>query len=134
MQIALRSSRPKIIVFLLTVILLVIVLGTLMYIVEGLSANTPGFENIPNSIYWSIVTLTTVGYENVFPVTIFGKIIATIIMVMGYAIIAVPTGIVTAGIIRKQKNVTTQSCIECSKEGHEEDAVYCKFCGGKLNY
>ena len=133
MQIALRSSRPKIIVFLLFVVLLVIVLGTLMYIIEGLNANTKGFEDIPNSIYWSVITLTTVGYGNVIPVTVIGKIIASLIMLLGYGIIAVPTGIVTAGIIKHQKSINTQSCAECSKEGHEQDAVYCKFCGAKLD-
>ena len=133
MQIALRSSRPKIVVFLLFVVLLVIVLGTLMYIVEGINADSKGFEDIPNSIYWCLITLTTVGYGNVVPVTIFGKIIASIIMLLGYGIIAVPTGIVTAGLINHKKSVsTTYSCGECSKEGHDSDSVYCKFCGSKF--
>ena len=133
MQIALRSSRPKIVVFLLSVILLVTLLGTIMYIVEGLSANNPGFKDIPNSIYWSIVTLTTVGYGTVVPVTILGKIIASIIMVIGYGIIAVPTGIVTAGLIKAKKDINTQSCINCSKEGHDNDAEFCKYCGSKIH-
>ena len=133
MQIALRSSRPKIIVFLLTIIVLLVVLGTLMYIVEGLGAGTNGFEDIPNSMYWALVTLTTVGFGNVFPVTIIGKFIASIIMMLGYAIIAVPTGIVTAGIIRNQKPVNTKACMECSQEGHENDASHCKYCGAKLD-
>jgi voltage-gated potassium channel len=130
MQIALKSSRPKIIVFLLSVILIVIILGTLMYIVEG---QKNGFENIPKSIYWSVVTLTTVGYGDVVPVTTFGKFLASIIMILGYGIIAVPTGIVSAAIAKSASKVTTQSCRVCSKEGHEIDAKCCKFCGSILN-
>ena len=129
MQIALRSSRPKIIVFLLSVILIVVILGTLMYIVEG---QKNGFENIPKSIYWAIVTLTTVGYGDVIPITFVGKIIASIVMIMGYGIIAVPTGIVTSSFVKNSK-VSTQSCRACAKEGHEPDAIFCKFCGLKLN-
>ena len=93
MQIALRSSRPKIIVFILYIYLVVVVLGTLMYIVEG---QKNGFESIADSIYWSVVTLTTVGYGDVVPVTSLGKTISVLIMLLGYAIIAVPTGIVSA--------------------------------------
>ena len=102
MQIALRSSRPKIIVFLLSVVLLVVLLGTLMYVVEG---QQNGFDNIPKSIYWSVVTLTTVGYGDVVPVTALGKLIASIIMIMGYGIIAVPTGIVSADMARHSSKV-----------------------------
>tara|TARA_A200000113_G_scaffold135365_1_gene121759 strand:- start:492 stop:1289 length:798 start_codon:yes stop_codon:yes gene_type:complete len=130
MQIALKSSRPKIIVFLLSVILIVIILGTLMYIVEG---QKNGFENIPKSIYWSVVTLTTVGYGDVVPITIFGKFLASIIMILGYGIIAVPTGIVSAAIAKSAGKITTQSCRVCSKEGHDLDAKHCKFCGSILN-
>ena len=130
MQIALKSSRPKIIVFLLSVILIVIILGTLMYIVEG---QKNGFENIPKSIYWSVVTLTTVGYGDVVPVTTFGKFLASIIMILGYGIIAVPTGIVSAAIVKSAGKVTTQSCRVCSKEGHDLDAKHCKFCGSILD-
>lgn len=133
MQIALRNAVPKIIVFLLSVLLLIIVLGTIMYIFEGLVGGNPGFQDIPNSIYWSIVTLTTVGYGNVIPVTVIGKIIAAAIMLLGYGIIAVPTGIVTAGILKTKKNISTQACINCSKEGHDEDALHCKFCGAKIH-
>ena len=130
MQIALKSSRPKIIVFLLSVTLIVIILGTLMYIVEG---QKNGFENIPKSIYWAVVTLTTVGYGDVVPVTAIGKFLASIIMILGYGIIAVPTGIVTAAMAKSTSKVSTQSCRFCSKEGHEVDAICCKFCGSKLN-
>ena len=130
MQIALKSSRPKIIVFLLSVILIVIVLGTLMYIVEG---QKNGFEDIPKSIYWAVVTLTTVGYGDVVPVTALGKFLASIIMILGYGIIAVPTGIITAAIAKSSAKVSTQACKSCSKEGHDPDAIFCKFCGLKLN-
>ena len=132
MQIALRSSRPKIIVFLLSVILLVIILGTLMYVIES-GARTNGFENIPNSIYWAIITLTTVGYGNIVPMTIFGKIVASFIMILGYGIIAVPTGIVTAEFSRKRREkVNTQVCPDCTAEGHEMEAKFCNKCGAKL--
>ncbi len=131
MQIALRSSQPKIIVFLLSVSLIVVVLGTLMYIIEG-QAN--GFDTIPTSIYWAIVTLTTVGYGDVVPVTDLGKFLASIIMILGYGIIAVPTGVVSASMVSaSQKSVSTQVCRVCAKEGHEPDAVHCKFCGAILN-
>lgn len=132
MQIALRSSRPKIIVFLLSVILIVIILGTLMYIVEG---QKNGFENIFKSIYWAVVTLTTVGYGDVVPVTVLGQFIASIVMIMGYGIIAVPTGIVTSSLInnKSKSKVSTQNCRSCSKEGHDADALHCKYCGVILN-
>ena len=133
MQIALRSSRPKIIVFLLSIMLLVIILGTLMYIVES-SSSTNGFENIPDSIYWAIITLTTVGYGDIVPMTIFGKIVASFIMILGYGIIAVPTGIVTAEFSRKRKEkVNTQVCPDCTAEGHEMEAKFCNKCGAELN-
>ena len=133
MQIALRSSRPKIIVFLLSVMLLVIILGTLMYIIES-SASTNGFENIPDSIYWAIITLTTVGYGDIVPMTVFGKIVASFIMILGYGIIAVPTGIVTAEFSRKRKEkVNTQVCPDCTAEGHEMESIFCNKCGAVLN-
>lgn len=101
MQIALRSSRPKIIVFILSVSLVVIILGTLMYIVEG---QQNGFDNIPKSIYWAVVTLTTVGYGDVVPITTLGKTVAVFIMLLGYAIIAVPTGIVSSEMSKNRNN------------------------------
>ena len=112
MIIALRKSIPKIVVFLLTVLLFVIVIGTIMYIVEGpLGNNTEGFESIPNSIYWAIVTLTTVGYGSAVPVTAFGKLFASLIMLLGYGIIAVPTGIVASSVskVEAQKKILDQS-------------------------
>jgi voltage-gated potassium channel len=99
MQIALRSSRPKIIVFILSISLMVIILGTLMYIIEG---QQNGFDNIPKAIYWAVVTLTTVGYGDVVPLTALGKTVAVFIMMLGYAIIAVPTGIVASELTKKK--------------------------------
>ena len=101
MQIALRSSRPKIIVFILYISLIVIILGTIMYVIEG---QENGFENIPKSIYWAVVTLTTVGYGDVVPITTIGKTISVFIMLLGYAIIAVPTGIVSAELAKNRKD------------------------------
>ena len=127
---ALRDSRAKIIVFLLVVLTLCVVLGSVMYLVEG---GGSGFTSIPRSMYWSIVTLTTVGYGDISPGTPLGQTIASFIMVLGYAIIAVPTGIVTNEIVNKKKTVTSQSCPACSREGHGPDADYCKYCGAELH-
>nr|WP_320049915.1 ion transporter [uncultured Desulfuromonas sp.] len=127
---ALRSSTRKIAVFLFAVATLVIICGSLMYVVEG-EAN--GFTSIPRSIYWAIVTLTTVGYGDISPQTDLGQILASLIMVMGYGIIAVPTGIVTVGLSRADKMVSTEACPSCSLEGHDPDAQYCKYCGEPLN-
>jgi voltage-gated potassium channel len=127
---ALRASRRKISVFLLAVLTIVVIIGSIMYLVEG-EAN--GFTDIPNSIYWAIVTLTTVGYGDLSPQTPLGKALASIVMVMGYGIIAVPTGIVTVEISQAAKRtVTTQACPSCGAEGHDGDAVYCKYCGGRI--
>ncbi|WP_066630035.1 ion transporter [Labilibacter marinus] len=128
---ALIASRNKIGVFLFTVIIMVVILGTLMYIIE--SDDGSGFTSIPISIYWAVVTLTTVGYGDIAPVTALGQTLAGIVMIMGYAIIAVPTGIVTAELTRKQDDeTTTQVCPACLAEGHDKDATHCKFCGEKL--
>jgi voltage-gated potassium channel len=101
MQIALRSSRPKIIVFILYISLIVVILGTIMYIIEG---QQNGFDNIPKSIYWAVVTLTTVGYGDVVPITTLGKTVSVFIMMLGYAIIAVPTGIVSSEFNKNRKD------------------------------
>ena len=128
---ALKASRHKIIVFLVTVLTVVILAGTLMFLIEG---KENGFVNIPTSIYWAIVTLTTVGYGDISPVTPLGQAVASIIMILGYGIIAIPTGIVTAEMaFQKRKEVTTEVCPHCLSEGHDKDAVYCKYCSGKLN-
>lgn len=127
---ALRASRRKITVFIFTVLTLVIVLGSLMYIIEG---EKNGFTSIPRSIYWAIVTLTTVGYGDISPKTGAGQALAAVIMILGYSIIAVPTGIVSVEIAKvKEQQVTTQVCPQCSAEGHDSDAVFCKYCGAKL--
>lgn len=126
---ALKASRHKITVFLLAVISIVIITGTLMYLVEG---PENGFTSIPISIYWSIVTLTTVGYGDIAPQTVLGQTLASLIMIMGYGIIAVPTGIVTSELSRAHSPVSTQVCPNCLREGHAPDAVYCKYCSAKL--
>lgn len=128
---ALRASRRKILVFLGTVLTLVLVLGSLMYLIEG---EKNGFSSIPTAIYWAIVTMTTVGYGDIAPQTIVGKALASAIMIIGYGIIAVPTGIVTVEMANLySQGVSTQVCPECASEGHAADAVYCKYCGSRLN-
>jgi len=127
---ALKASRRKIIVFLFTVATLVVIFGSLMYVIEG---EDNGFTSIPRSVYWSIVTLTTVGYGDISPKTGLGQAIASVIMILGYGIIAVPTGIVTTEMTRASADkISTQVCPACSAEGHDIDAVYCKYCGHKI--
>ena len=127
---ALRASARKIIVFLGAVLTITIIVGSLMYLIEG-EAN--GFTSIPVAIYWAIVTMTTVGYGDLAPHTPLGKILASAIMIMGYGIIAVPTGIVSVELAGVAKGrITTQACPECGAGGHDADAVHCKYCGGKL--
>ena len=130
---ALKASRAKIIVFLTFVSLLVIIIGAIMYLIEG--GSNEGFSSIPRGIYWSIVTLTTVGYGDITPETNLGQFVSSLVMILGYAIIAVPTGIVSAEFIKeyKKEKITTQSCRYCGREGHDSDAVYCKYCGELLN-
>jgi len=126
---SLRASQRKITIFLYTVIILVVIIGSAMYIIEGAES---GFTSIPMAIYWAIVTLTTVGYGDISPATPFGRFLASIVMIIGYGIIAVPTGIVTAEMTRIKAQVTTQACRECAAEGHDPDALFCKYCGAKL--
>jgi len=128
---ALKSSRHKIAVFFSVILIFVIIFGSAMYMIEG---NESGFTSIPRSIYWAIVTLTTVGYGDIAPVTPFGQALASFIMILGYAIIAVPTGIITVEMARqhKQINTNTQICHNCHKKGHEDDAKFCKYCGASL--
>jgi voltage-gated potassium channel len=130
---AIKASRPRITVFLTFVILLTILIGSLMYLVEG--GADSGFTSIPRAIYWAIVTMTTVGYGDIYPVTPLGQFFSAAVMILGYAIIAIPTGIVTAEIIKESKSsaITTQACRFCGSEGHDNDAVFCKFCSEKLN-
>jgi len=125
---ALKDSKAKIIVFLMTVFTVVIITAALMHIVEGPDSD---FSSIPKGIYWAIVTMTTVGFGDVVPKTVLGQILASILMILGYGIIAVPTGIVTAELAKASK-MNHNSCPGCGKENHEANAKYCKFCGEKL--
>lgn len=130
---ALRASRPKIMVFMMGMSALVIVMGTLMYLVE--SGHNSGFVSIPKSIYWAIVTITTVGYGDIAPQTVLGQLIASLAMLTGYAIIAVPTGIVTAEAMRTNEILDAEQkhiCPNCSNSSHHDDAKFCKDCGTKL--
>lgn len=127
---ALKASQRKIIVFITTVLALVVIFGSLMYLIEGVDS---GFTSIPKSIYWAVITLTTVGYGDVTPETPLGQAFATLIMILGYGIIAVPTGIVTMELTEAHKrSANTRTCPVCSVEGHIREATYCWRCGGNL--
>jgi voltage-gated potassium channel len=129
---ALADSRHKVTVFLGTIAILVTILGTAMYLIEG---GENGFTSIPISVYWAVVTMTTVGYGDIAPQTVAGKALATLVMILGYSIIAVPTGIVTAEIVESavaSKRVSTRCCPQCMAEGHDTDAHFCKECGAQL--
>ncbi len=128
---ALYASRRKITVFVFVVLTIVVVCGSLMYLIEG---EQNGFSSIPRSAYWAIVTLTTVGYGDISPQTPLGQTLAAIIMILGYGIIAVPTGIVTAELtqVGRLSEISTQACPSCSAEGHDVGAKYCKHCGTAL--
>src|SRR5688500_7486910 len=128
---ALLASRRKISVFLFAVMTVVVIIGSVMYVVEG---EERGFSDIPTSIYWAIVTMTTVGYGDLSPQTALGKAFASIVMIMGYGILAVPTGIVTVEMTQasRGRGVNRQACPACGAEGHDLDAVHCKYCGVRL--
>jgi len=130
---SMMNSRHKIAVFLEIVLTIVVIMGSVMYIVEG---PVNGFTSIPRGIYWAIVTLTTVGYGDIAPATVVGQFIASIIMIMGYAIIAVPTGIVSSEMIRtdqkKKVSLNTLVCENCNCNDHRDDAKYCRVCGDSL--
>ncbi len=131
---ALIESRAKIFIFIFAVLIVAIIAGTLMYLIEG---EESGFKSIPVSVYWCIVTLTTVGFGDIAPVTPAGQFLATIIMILGYGVIAVPTGIVSAQYLRKASDdyvhVNTQSCRNCGAQRHRDDAKFCHKCGDELN-
>ncbi len=130
---AIKASGAKIAVFLLVVLTIVVIAGTLMYIIEGAEH---GFDSIPHSIYWAIVTLTTVGYGDISPGTPVGMFLASILMIMGYGVIAVPTGIVGIELSQISKLTTTtktKACTNCTLETHDKDAKYCKRCGNDLS-
>jgi len=128
---ALLVSRAKIIIFLLFVLIICILFGTIMYLVEG---PVSGFNNIPTSIYWCIVTITTVGYGDIAPVTMFGQLIASMLMMLGYGLIAVPTGIISAEMAKRRREVdiNTKVCSECLSDKHKDDAIFCHKCGSSL--
>ena len=131
---ALRASRDKIFIFIFFIFLVVNIFGAIMYLVEG--PVNPDFDSIPRSIYWAIVTMTTVGYGDISPSTSFGQFLASVVMILGYAVIAVPTGIVSVEMTnvgkKKKHEITTQTCMSCSLQGHDTDAEYCKYCGEHL--
>jgi voltage-gated potassium channel len=131
LTVAVANSLRKISIFILFVLTVVIILGSVIYLVED---DNSGFTSIPQSVYWAIVTITTVGYGDVAPATTVGKLIASFIMLLGYGIIAVPTGIVTTemAIAARSRSHSNQACPSCGREGHDQDAKFCKFCGAKL--
>src|SRR3989344_5823334 len=131
--IAIKQSKRKIIVFLTFILCVLLVISSLMHVVEK---DTPGFENIPQSIYWSVVTMTTTGYGDVVPRTPLGKFFASLLMILAYGVLAVPTGIISAEIakqsLKQHSRVHTQACRKCGHSSHDDDAIYCKFCGEKI--
>jgi voltage-gated potassium channel len=129
---ALRSSRRKIAVFLSAVVLIVVSMGTVVYVIEG-PAN--GFTSIPISVYWAITTMTTVGFGDITPKTDLGRFIASLMMLMGWGVLAVPTGIVTAEITtRRMQTEATRACGACGTAGHAADASFCRHCGARLSH
>ncbi len=127
---ALRSSLRKVIVFVSTVLIITIITGAAMYLIEG---KENGFDSIPRSMYWAIVTMTTVGYGDIAPQTVLGQLLAATLMILGYGIIAVPTGIVSAEMVQASRRpVSTRACPACACEGHEVDALHCRRCGASL--
>ncbi len=128
---ALAASRRKVLVFLTAVIMVVVVMGTVMYVVEG---PKNGFTSIPTSIYWAITTMTTVGFGDITPKTDLGRLISSLMMLIGWGTLAVPTGIVTAEMTQQRKPLppTTRTCHACLTEGHRADALYCRHCGCRL--
>ena len=128
---ALKAARAKIFVFLFSIFLIIIVAGTMMYLIEGPES---GFTSIPISMYWAVVTLTTVGYGDIAPLTSFGRFVASMLMIVGYAIIAVPTGIITSELAKGSSHLLyNEACPGCGSQGHETDALYCRKCGTHLN-
>ena len=129
---ALLASRAKLTVFFATILVLVMIMGAAMHLIEGDEPDT-GFTDIPTSCYWAVVTITTVGYGEIVPVTSLGRALAAVFIVIGYSMIVVPTGIVSVELAHASgKPISTQVCPDCSQEGHDANAHYCKFCGGKL--
>lgn len=132
LMIALRVTRARVTVFLVVVLTMILIIGAAMYLIEGGQPNTQ-FTSIPRSVYWAIVTMTTVGYGDIAPQTVIGQTVAAGVMILGYAIIIVPIGVFSTEIITAQKRaMSTRSCPGCGAEGHDMDATYCKSCGSKL--
>ena len=131
LSVAIKNSLRKISIFILFVLTSVVILGSIIYLVEG---EEHGFTSIPQSVYWAIVTITTVGYGDIAPVTPLGQMIASFIMLLGYGIIAVPTGIITTemAIAARSKKQDNRACPSCGREGHDEDAKFCKYCSWEL--
>ncbi len=130
---AIKASMPKILVFLTAIVIIVTIIGAMMYVVEA--PYNPKFSSIPQGIYWAVTTLTTVGFGDITPITDLGKFLSVIVMIMGYAIIAVPTGIFSAEMMRPSSAsvpLNSQSCRNCGFSHHEDDAVFCKKCGASL--
>ncbi|MCF8463971.1 MAG: ion transporter [Flavobacteriales bacterium] len=125
----LKASKEKIFVFLTAVVTLAVIMGTLMYMIEG---GEHGFDSIPRSIYWAIVTLTTVGYGDIAPETTLGQFVAAFVMILGYSIIAVPTGIVSAEMSRMSKDSSSRACQRCGETEHYEKARFCHKCGERI--
>jgi voltage-gated potassium channel len=126
---ALRASRRKITVFLGGIGTVILIAGAVMYVIEG---EEHGFSSIPRSMYWAVVTVTTVGYGDIAPRTPLGQLVASLLMILGYAIIAVPTGIVSVEIAKASRPVSRQACPGCGADGHDFDASHCKYCGEHL--
>lgn len=129
---ALMISRHKIAVFLTTVLIVVLISSALMHIVEG-NAGNAAFNSMPSAMYWAIITMTTVGYGDITPTTVIGKAMTAILVLVGYSLIIIPTGILTAEIAGHGRAITTRACPSCMTEGHDTDAVYCKRCGESLD-
>ena len=137
MRQALWDARGKIVVFLATVLIVVTVAGVAMYVIEntfGSRSEPSQFTSVPQAMYWAIVTMTTVGYGDIVPTTHLGKLLSALLIMVGYSLIIVPSGFVSAELVssRLSRPVSTQSCPHCMAEGHEHDAVHCRYCGGKL--
>ncbi|TMM31073.1 ion transporter [Polaribacter aestuariivivens] len=130
LKLALKASKAKIAVFIFFIVIICIILGTIMYMIEG---EENGYTSIPTSVYWAIVTLTTVGFGDIAPQTPLGQLIASVIMILGYGIIAIPTGIVSSEMTKTTLDINTQTCPTCAAEKHKDKAQFCYNCGSKLN-
>ncbi|XAL98427.1 ion transporter [Phycisphaeraceae bacterium D3-23] len=130
---AVYAARHKIAVFLTTVLIIVTIMGALMHVIESRYGN-PQFTSLPQSMYWAVVTMTTVGYGDITPITTLGKFLSAAMMIIGYSLIIIPTGIISAEMAttKRASMISTQHCPQCSRHGHDRDATHCKFCGGVL--